>query len=248
MKRPNPRLLTVLRKNKVTAHLLRLTFGGESMATFPSGQEGSYIKLMFPGDEKRHILRTYTVRKQRDGEIDVDFALHGDGGLAATWAQECPLGESILVGGPGPGSLVNPAANWFLLAGDIAALPALSVNLETMPRDARGAAFIEVPSEEDKQVLDAPRDIQIYWLINPHPGKRPELLRQAIEDFEWEKGRPFVWAASEFGTMQGLRTYLRGTRGLGKEQLYLSSYWKLGITEEEHKETKRADAQKHSDP
>ncbi|MDA8744836.1 siderophore-interacting protein [Rubripirellula amarantea] len=236
----------MLCKKKISPHVLRLTFGGESMATFPAGAEGSYIKLMFPSDGKRPKLRTYTVRKQREEEIDVDFVIHGDGGLAATWAQECPLGESILVGGPGPGTLVDPAADWFLLAGDLAALPALSVNLKTMPRDARGAAFIEVLSEEDKQLLDAPQGIEIHWLINPHPGKHPELLRQAVEDFEWKEGHPFVWAASEFGTMQGLRTYLKGTRGLGKEQLYLSSYWKLGITEEEHKEAKRADAQEHA--
>jgi hypothetical protein len=42
--------------------------------------------------------------------------------------------------------------------------------------------------------------------------------------------------------MRKLRDYLRGQMGLGGDDLYISSYWKHGLIEDEHKEIKRADA------
>jgi len=43
--------------------------------------------------------------------------------------------------------------------------------------------------------------------------------------------------------MQALRAYLRDERGLGPDRLYISSYWKSGLTEEAHKLAKREDAE-----
>jgi NADPH-dependent ferric siderophore reductase len=42
--------------------------------------------------------------------------------------------------------------------------------------------------------------------------------------------------------MKQLRQYLREERQISPEWLYLSSYWKLGSTDEEHKEAKAAEA------
>ena len=39
-----------------------------------------------------------------------------------------------MVSGPGPKKLVDMNADWFLIAGDMSALPAISVNLEKLPR------------------------------------------------------------------------------------------------------------------
>ena len=43
--------------------------------------------------------------------------------------------------------------------------------------------------------------------------------------------------------MRRLRTYLRQDRGLGPDQLYISSYWKQGTREESASDVKRADAE-----
>ena len=43
--------------------------------------------------------------------------------------------------------------------------------------------------------------------------------------------------------MKALRSLLRDERGLGPDQLYISSYWKSGLTEDAHKVVKREDAQ-----
>ncbi|HBU97134.1 siderophore-interacting protein, partial [Thalassospira lucentensis] len=63
MSKPAPRDLTVIGKKYVTPDMLRVTLGGDGMASFPEDQASAYVKLIFPieGDEKDRVLRrTYT--------------------------------------------------------------------------------------------------------------------------------------------------------------------------------------------
>ncbi|WP_033069895.1 siderophore-interacting protein [Thalassospira australica] len=256
MNKPAPRDLTVIRKGHVTPNMLRVTLGGDGMKDFPEDQASAYVKLIFPieGDEKGRVLRrTYTVRHDRmtdqGREIDIDFVMHGDGsddndhgGPASNWAVNCAPGDVITIGGPGPKKLVDPTADWFLIVGDMTALPAVSVNLETLPSDAHGYAVIEVQSEGDMQDLKKPDNITIEWVINPHPGERNTALSDVVKNIPWKDGRASVWTACEFTSMQALRRYFREDRGLGRDDLYISSYWKLGMNEDNHKVIKSEDA------
>ncbi|SDS90942.1 NADPH-dependent ferric siderophore reductase, contains FAD-binding and SIP domains [Halopseudomonas sabulinigri] len=243
MKRPESRLLQVIRSAAVTPNMLRVTLGGNGMSTFPAEQDGAYIKLMFPPQgEGKGIVRTYTVRHQRELEMDVDFVLHHDGGPAATWAQHAQPGDSILIGGPGPKKPLNPEADWYLIAGDMTALPAISVNLEQLPDQARGYAVLEVISEADIQPLKVPANVELIWLVNPHPGEQPDLLVERLQPLPWLEGRPSVWAACEFSGMRALRRYFREERQVERGDLYISSYWKLGSSEDQHKVVKQQDA------
>ena len=77
MARPPTKELVVVRSTQLTEHMLRITLGGEQLAHLPEDQESAYIKLVFPkGEGERPLMRTYTIRHQRQAEIDVDFALH----------------------------------------------------------------------------------------------------------------------------------------------------------------------------
>ncbi len=256
MNKPAPRDFTVIRKAYVTPNMLRVTLGGDAMASFPEDQASAYVKLIFPidGDEKDRVLRrTYTVRHDRmtdqGREIDIDFVMHGDGsdqndhgGPASNWAVNCVPGDAITIGGPGPKKLVDPTADWFLIAGDMTALPAVSVNLEILPDDARGYAVIEIQSEADMQDLQKPANITIEWVINPHPGQSNTALSDVVKKLPWGNGRASVWAACEFTSMKELRDYFRNDRGLGRDDFYISSYWKLGMNEDNHKAIKAEDA------
>ncbi|GGD45967.1 siderophore-interacting protein [Aurantiacibacter arachoides] len=228
--------------------MLRITLGGPEFVDFPPNQAGGYLKLLLDGagDAERSIVRTYTIRHQRNGEFDVDFALHADAhdeaGPATRWALAAQPGDTIAIGGPGAAKPLPAGFDYFLNAGDMTALPAIAVNLESLAHDARGAAFLEVRDEADRQDLIAPPGIDIHWLINPVPGSRPELLEDAVRSVPWPAGRLYAWAACEFSGMRRLRAYLREERGLGSDRLYLSSYWKSGLAEEAHKIVKRDDA------
>ncbi|NRB56265.1 MAG: siderophore-interacting protein [Salinicola sp.] len=249
MPKPAPRPYTVLNRQLVTPHMLRLTFGGEGMAEFPDDQESAYIKLIVPAQDETATskgapgtMRTYTVRHQRPGQIDVDVVLHEDGGPAATWAAAAQQGDTILIGGPGPVKRLPAAADWYLLVGDMTSLPAIGANLERLPPDASGYAIIEVTSEADIQWFDLPDGMRINWLINPHPGSDSDRLVDALREFDWLPGVPGIWVACEFAAMRKLRRHLIDERGVDKRAMYISSYWKLGTSEDGHRIVKREDA------
>ena len=78
--RPEPRQLTVLRRDRITPSLQRVTVGGPGLAGFPADQEGGYLKLFLGEAENgKPIVRTYTIRHQRDGELE-EGLLHAPAG------------------------------------------------------------------------------------------------------------------------------------------------------------------------
>ena len=55
--------------------------------------------------------------------------------------------------GPSGAYAPDPAADWHLLAGDEAAVPAMSAALEALPDNAIGRVFIEVGGPDDEMPL-----------------------------------------------------------------------------------------------
>lgn len=249
-KKPEPRTFEVLSTEQVTQNMRRVSIGGDVMADFPTRQDGGYVKLLLPAGDgsSRPLMRTYTIRQQTPQKLDIDFALHGDhgeGGPAVRWARKVRPGDKIRVGGPGPSKPFVPGADWYFAIGDMTALPAISVNLAALSKDAVGHAVIEIQSEADKQELDCPTGIKIHWIVNPHPGPNPDMMEQAVRSVPWHEGQVSAWSATEFEVMRRIRNYIRGERGLGTDQLYISSYWKSGLIEDQHREVKNADAQEN---
>ncbi len=244
MAKPEPRELEVLSSCDVTPHMRRITLGGAGMASFPADQASAYIKLIFPTPgEARPLMRTYTVRHHRDAEIDVDFVIHDTAGPASQWALDTQPGDRILIGGPGPKKLVNEQADWFLLVGDMTALPAISVNLGLLPANARGYAVIEVLDRADIQDLEKPDNLELVWVVNAEPDPDGQLLVNRVKQLDWLAGQPAVWAACEFQSMRALRAFFKQDKAIAKSHLYVSSYWKMGISEDQHKVVKRQDAE-----
>ena len=237
-----PRELRVIRTERITTNMHRVTLGGEGMLGFPEDSEGGYVKLkLTKTNNESTITRTFSVRFQRQNEIDIDFVLHGDGGPASRWAQDCQEGEAIMIGGPGPKTLVDHKADWVLLIGDMTALPAISVNIERLPTNAVGYVVMEVIDESDIQTLPVPVGVKVKWLVNAKPGENTKLLSNYVRNLTWLEGSPSVWVACEFNCMKILRDYLRIERQLNKDNLYISSYWKHGSNEDGHRDAKRAD-------
>ncbi len=246
-KRPSPKLLKVLAAEQLTPNMRNVSLGGEALQGFPPSQDGGYVKLMLsPGGlSSRPLMRTYTIRRQTPEQIDIEFALHGsggEGGPAVEWAMNVKPGDEILVGGPGPARPLAKRADWYFVLGDMTALPAIAVNLEQLPNDARGDVIIEVRSPADEQNLVRPTGVTLHWVHNPYPGENVEQMERKMRSINWPSGRVFAWVAAEFEMMRRARAFLREEKGLGKEQLYISSYWKKGANEDAHKKVKREDA------
>ncbi|PRI12200.1 siderophore-interacting protein [Leucobacter massiliensis] len=151
-----------------------------------------YAEWLALPEEQRGSMRTYSIRRielEPDGatRFVIDFVLHladGATGPASLWASRARPGQELLVVAPRRGRLdgggieFEPAgARDLLLAGDETAAPAIARILEELPRDARGAAFIEVPLAEDRLAIDAPAGVELRWLARgPGDAHGAELI------------------------------------------------------------------------
>ncbi|WP_235890027.1 siderophore-interacting protein [Maribrevibacterium harenarium] len=239
----NAHPLQVVYKTQVTPNMLRITLKGNAVRDYPENHASGYIKLVFPQAEGRPLVRTYTIRAHQEDQIDVDFAIHGDhgdSGPACHWAQTCEIGDEILVGGPGPKKLAADAEH-YLFIGDMTSLPAISVNLSQLPANAKGYAIVEITSESDKQSLPKPQGIEMIWVVNPHPGEE-SVLANKVRELDQDWSQTSIWAACEFSSMRSLRQYFFKELSLAKDKVYVSSYWKFGLSEDNHKVVKQQDA------
>lgn len=243
-KRPPPRTLEVLSKRFLTPHMIRVTLGGPGLEGFPEDSGGGYVKLRLAepdSDDGKPLVRTYTVRHHdaATGTLDVDFVVHDTDGPAVNWAQNCKPGDTIKVGGPGPKKPLDPDADWYLMVGDMSALPAISANVERMASDAKGYALLEVICEEDIQELDFPRDVQVEWIVNSEPERENTVLLDRVKALDWLPGNPYVWVAGEFSQSLAIRSLMKSSRSVDRKSMYASSYWQIGQTEDGHKISKR---------
>ncbi|EIE9609733.1 siderophore-interacting protein, partial [Vibrio parahaemolyticus] len=151
-KKPQPKTLVVTDTETITPNMQRITLQGEALSHFPRDCEGSYIKLLFNdmggselsilSEDDRPIMRTYTIRRfhPETSSIEVDFVRHVTQdlqcGFAARWAIAAQKGDTINIVGPGSISNLNTEADWFFMAADMTALPALSAKIRTLPEEA----------------------------------------------------------------------------------------------------------------
>jgi NADPH-dependent ferric siderophore reductase len=252
----------VVHSQWLTPHMIRVLFSADSLADFGNGlHSDAYVKITFARpelgltppydlDELRQRLaphdlpvrRTYTVRRyeQEKRQIAIDFVVHGDEGVAGPWAAAAKPGDRLVISRPGGAYTPRADADWHLLAGDEAAVPAIGAALETMPAHAVGDAFIEVDSDADHQDLSHPDGMSVHWLYRD--GVRAgtsTVLVDAVTKNPWRDGQVQVFVHGERGMVKALRDYLKKVRGVPREHLSLSGYWAHGRTEDRFQAEKR---------
>jgi len=268
-KKPSTRVLTVIDSQQLTSNMQRISFQADDLSDFPSDAAGGYIKLLFTeqgntdisqlATDERPKMRTYTIRHLRQAlnQLDVDFVHHEHlnmsdnnsannnkdcnssiGGFAAAWSQSVNIGDMISIAGPGMIKPVNVDTDWYFLVADMTGLPALSAQLTKLPTTASGYAVIEINHQDDKQTLVKPEGINVIWVVANEA--KTNLLAQ-VKALTWQQGEVSVWCACEFSDMRALRVYFRNDKSVDKDNIYISSYWKTGCTEDGHKIAKRDD-------
>jgi NADPH-dependent ferric siderophore reductase len=247
--------LSVVRREQLSPNMVRIVAGGEGFADFvDNGYVDRYVKIAFPQPgveypepldlwriretmprEQWPFTRTYTLRwvDEAARELAIDFVVHGDEGLAGPWAARAVPGDPLTFTGPGGAYNPSPAADWYLFAGDEAALPAIAAVLESLPAEAGGLVFLEVDSDADILQLSAPAGMRVTWVTrNGAPAGTGSRLVDAVADADWPDGRVDVFAHGERGYMKGLRQVFFEQRGLERSQVSLSGYWAKGRVED----------------
>ena len=128
-----PRRARVLETRPLTPQMIRVVLGGEGLDGFGAGAfTDHYVKLRItPPGASEPRTRTYTVRDwdAERGRLTIDFVHHGDTGVAGPWAVAARPGDELLLLGPGGAYTPDPAADWHLMAGDAAVIPAIAASL-----------------------------------------------------------------------------------------------------------------------
>ncbi|MFE5591757.1 siderophore-interacting protein [Streptomyces sp. NPDC056549] len=193
-----------------------------------------------PADE-RAVMRSYTVREQRtesehtENAVDIDFALHEDGGPACRWASRAEPGDRVVVLGPAVAANTGvrfqlPAdADSVLIWADETALPAASAILEWLPAETRARVFLEVPYSGDRTELATEADATVTWLVREEGA--PSAV-EAVSGAELPGEAPYVWIAGESGSVKALRRHFVRERGLDRRRVTFVGYWRKGLSED----------------
>ncbi|MFK4083422.1 siderophore-interacting protein [Kribbella sp. NPDC020789] len=242
------RRAVVRRTERITPHMIRVVFSADDFVD--NGTTDHYVKLLFgkPGVEYAQPLdmgviretlpagqwptmRTYTVRAFDEAakELTIDFVHHGDEGIAGPWAAAAQPGDVVWYNGPGGAYAPDETADWHLLVGDESALPAIGAAIEQLPAGAKATVFVEVEDETEEQKFG---DVDVTWFHRAgSAGARGDALVAAVEALTFE-GDVQAFVHGEAGFVFRLRKHLFTDRGLSRDRVSLSGYWRLGKNED----------------
>lgn len=248
-----PRLLTVRSVTRLSQRMVRIRLAGEDLKSLRTVAAEDHVKVFFDRDGQGNPVlptvrddrwvdgrtmtsRDYTIRDANpaEGWMDLDFVLH-EHGIAGRWAGVAKPGDQLAVLGPRGSFRVKDVFDWYVLAADETALPALARWVAGLRAEAKVFAFIEVQDEHDEIVLSSPADLQVSWL---HRGNRPagtsNLLETAVRSLALPEGEGFIWVAGESISIKPLRRYLKNELGLDRDNWDVDGYWRRGQADHDH--------------
>jgi NADPH-dependent ferric siderophore reductase len=254
-RRRTPRVVEVVDVMELTPRMVRVEFGGAGLEGFSAGEfTDHYVKLQFPPAEADYAApfdqeeiratrpreqwprtRTYSVRRwdTDHGRLAIDFVVHGDEGVAGPWARQAARGDRLQLQGPGGAYAPDPDAPAYLLVGDPSVMPAIAVSLERVPAGRPVDVVLQVADADDELELTTPGDLRVRWLYE----EGDDVLAQAVRGLELPEGTD-AFVHGEASSVRALRRYLIVERGMSRDRLSVSGYWKRSRTEEGWREDK----------
>ena len=253
---PDPRLVHVETVEPMTPQLVRIVFGGDGLAGFAAGEfTDHYVKLQLPPPgvdyaapfdveeiratrprEQWPRTRTYTVAAwdPKAVRLTIDFVVHGDEGVAGPWAAAAQPGDTLQLMGPGGAYTPDAAADWHLMVGDPSVVPAIAASLARIPDGRPVHVLLQVGGPEDELPLSSPGELRVSWLH----GGGAERLADALRALEFPAGTVHAFVHGEAGAVRAVRRHLLAERGIPRESVSITGYWKQTRTEEGWREDK----------
>lgn len=254
-RRRTPRVVEVVDVTHLTPRMVRIEFGGDGLEGFAAGEfTDHYVKIQFPPPgadyaapfdqeeiratrprEEWPRTRTYSVRAWDPDRLrlTVDFVVHGDEGVAGPWAQQAAPGDRLQLQGPGGAYAPDPDASAYLMVGDPSVMPAIAAALAIVPAGRRVDVVLQVADADDQVELTTPGDLRVQWLH----VRGDEVLADAVRELELPE-RTDAFVHGEASSVRALRRHLIVERGMSRDALSVSGYWKRSRTEEGWREDK----------
>ncbi|MFD7814619.1 siderophore-interacting protein [Streptomyces sp. NPDC059785] len=205
---------------------------GQQELWMPTASSEAWMaQVLLQPKSRRPWVRNYTVRRVRPelGEVDIEFALHGDT-PASAWARRARPGDRAGIFDMGVTYLPPDHAEWQLLVGEESALPAILAILEHAPDSLAAEVFLEVPEEADFRTdFTAPEGVRVHWLARGGTDMPPGAAAlEAVRSAPLRPGPFYTWAAGESGLATGVRRHLVRDRGVPKRDIAFFGYWRNG--------------------
>lgn len=227
---------------------LFLPRAGQDMLRLPTRTSGLwYAEYLTTPKARRPWVRNYTVRAARPDlkELDVDFVLHAGpddapaahdehgSGPGAGFAEAADRGMRVGVLDQGVAYHPRHTHDWTLLVADESGLPAVAGICESLPKDARGVAVVEVPTAADRQEFRTPAGVELRWVVrsdaDPHAVPGQAALAELRDlDLGAYGGEVYAFTIGESSLATGARRHLVGERGVPKAQVDFVGYWRHG--------------------
>jgi NADPH-dependent ferric siderophore reductase len=215
----------VVRIAPLGATFVAITFRGEGLARFASASFDDHVKFIIDGPGGEQVRRDFTplYYDAAARELTLEFALH-EGGAASDWARAATPGQRAIIAGP-RGSMVIPRDyDWHLLAGDRSALPAIRRRLAELPAGAQ-VTVIAAATGSDRLEIASSASVDLRWVDDD------AALVATLRALELPAGEGFAWFGGEAGTAKQVRALLADEKGMPKEALRVSAYWKQGVAD-----------------
>lgn len=233
------RFVTLSAREWLAPNYVRVRLTGADLEGFASLGSDDHMRLFFPAggaqptsvDEMRAApSREYTPLAWGDDWLDVEFAVHGDQGVAAPWAASAPLGSPVGVGGPRGSAVLHGEPESWMLVGDETAIPAIRRFTALIPAGVPARIVIEAPSAADQVPLDAP--VEVEWV---HRGQAPAgsalvTFLDGLTASDAVGEDPFCFIAAEQAIVKPGRALLERW-GVDVSKAVVKGYWKRGEEE-----------------
>jgi NADPH-dependent ferric siderophore reductase len=232
---PRRRTLEVKQVDKIAAHMIRVTLGGD-LEGFTSLGFDDHIKLFFPdppaapGSEPQTLARDYTPRRYdaAHNALEIEFAIH-DAGPATRWAEKVRPGDPLTIGGPRGSFIIPTNFDWHLLVGDETAIPAIGRRLAELPPGTRAVVIAEVDGPGDEIKFDTAADVSVTFAHREGVAAgASDVLARTLKTTRLPAGDYYAWVACESLIAKALRVQLLAEHGANKKWMRAAGYWRRG--------------------
>lgn len=240
------RFARLVAREWLAADYVRVRLEGDDLADFGTPGHDDHIRVFFaqaPADTveemrafpSREYTPLYWGRSESGaGWLDLEFAVHGDEGVAGPWAAGAPLGSLVGVGGPrGSLSIAGTPDGW-LLAGDETAVPQIRRYAALIPEGAPATILVEVADAEHEMPIDAAVPVEFVHRGDAPAGTALAARLDAITAEDRPAGDVFGFVAAEQSIVRTGRALLVERWGLSPDRVIVKGYWKRGESGAKH--------------
>jgi NADPH-dependent ferric siderophore reductase len=228
------RLTRLVARDWIAPDYVRVRVQGDDLAGFGEGLgHDDHIRIFFPegdpvsvADLRESPSREFTPLQWGEDWLDLEFAVHGDAGVAGVWAATAPLGSLLGVGGPRGTCRIEGAPDAWFLAGDETAIPQIRRFAAAIPDGASARILVEVADAAHEVAIEAPVAIEYVHRDGAAPTAALIARLEELAEADRPEGDVFAFIAAEQAIVKPGRALVAGRWGIDPERAVIKGYWK----------------------